>query len=161
MWSRRTGVSAVVVYWSVAVTIVNVCCAYWSGVSGRGECTDHTVRMYARLSVHGCCVSLWRSWLSSYSYVSPEVYLYRPPTSSTESIRFPSALVVRSKTWISSPLDAICTEQTSAPAFIGNHDARVVALRSWLWLLIFVPQHYSHTKGGCGESSRICCSRCG
>ena len=29
--SRRTGVSVVAVYWSVMVTIVNVCCVYWFG----------------------------------------------------------------------------------------------------------------------------------
>ena len=29
--SRRTDVSVVVVYSSVAVTIVNVCCVYWFG----------------------------------------------------------------------------------------------------------------------------------
>ena len=34
--SRRTGVSVVAVYWSVMVTIVNVCCVYWFG-SGRSR----------------------------------------------------------------------------------------------------------------------------
>ena len=29
MRSRRTGVSVVAVYWSVAVTIINVYCMYW------------------------------------------------------------------------------------------------------------------------------------
>ena len=96
------------------------------GVSGRGECTDRTVRMYARLSVRGCCASLWCSRLSSYNHISPEVYLYRPPTSSAESVRFRSALVVHSRNCISSPLNAFCTERTSAPATIGNHDARLV-----------------------------------
>ena len=96
------------------------------GASGRGECTDRTVRMYARMSVRGCCASLICSWLSSYNYISPEVYLYRPLASSAESARFRFALVMHSKKWISSPLDAICTERTSAPAIIGNHDARVV-----------------------------------
>ena len=57
MWSRRMSVSVIAVYWSVAVTIVNVYCTS-SGVSGRGECTDRTVRTCARLSVRGCCVSL-------------------------------------------------------------------------------------------------------
>ena len=35
-------------------------CAACTGseVSSRGECTDHTVRMYARLSLCGCCASL-------------------------------------------------------------------------------------------------------
>ena len=115
-----------------------------SGVSGRGECTDRTVRMYARLSVRGCCSSLWCSWLSSYNYISPEVCLYRPPTSSAESIRFRSALMVPSKIWISSALDAICTELTSAPAMIGNHHARVVgttvtALASHLYAPTLLP----------------------
>ena len=82
--------------------------------------------MYARLSVRGCCVSLWFSWLSSYSYISPEVFIHRRPTSSAEGVRFRSALVMHSKNWVSSTLDAICTEQTSAPAFVGNCDARVV-----------------------------------
>ena len=58
--------------------------------------------------------------------ILPEVYLYRPPTSSAESVRFHSALVVHSKNWIYSSLDAVCTERTSAPAVIGNHDARAV-----------------------------------
>ena len=82
--------------------------------------------MYASFSVRECCVSLWCSWLSLYNYIPSEVYLYRSPTSSAESVRFRSALVVHSKNWISSPLDAFCTERTSAPAVVGNHDARVV-----------------------------------
>ena len=97
-----------------------------SGVSGRNECTNRTVHMYTHLSMRGCCASLWCSWLSSYNNISPKVYLYRPPTSSVESVRFRSALVVHFKSWISSPLDAICTERTSAPAIAENHDARVV-----------------------------------
>ena len=97
-----------------------------SGVSGRGECTDRTVSMYACLSVRGCCAFLWCSWMSSYNYISPEVYLYRRPTSSAESVRFRFALVVHYKSWISSPLDAVCTERTSAPAIVENYDARVV-----------------------------------
>ena len=106
-----------------------------SGVSGRGECTDRTVRMYARLSVRRCCASLWYSWLSSYNYISPEVCLHRLPTSSAESVRFRSALVVHSKN---------CTERISAPAIIGNHDTRVVgttvtALASHLCALILLP----------------------
>ena len=97
--------------------------------------------MYARLSVRGCCASLWCSWLS---YISHEVSLYRPLTSSAESVRCRSALVVHSRNWISSPLDAICTERTSDPAIIGNHDARVVgttvtALVSHLCAPILLP----------------------
>ena len=101
--------------------------------------------MYARLSGRGCCcASLWCSWSSPSNYVSPEVYLYRPPASSAESVRFRSALVVHSKNWISSPLGAICAERTSAPAIIGNHDARVVgttvtALASHLYALTLLP----------------------
>ena len=97
-----------------------------SGVSGRSECTDRTVRMYARLSVRGYCASLWCSWMSSYNYISPEVYVYRPPTSSAESVRFRFALVVHSKNWIFLLLDFICTKQTSAPAIVGYYDAQVV-----------------------------------
>ena len=52
--------------------------------------------------------------------VSPEVYLYRPPASSVESVRLRSALVVHSKEF------AICTERTFAPAIIRSHDDRVV-----------------------------------
>ena len=117
--------------------------------------------MYTHLSVRGCCAFLWCSWLSSYNYISPKVYLYRPPTSSAESVRFRSALVVYSKNWISSPLNVICTRRTCAHAIVGNHDAGVVgtavtALTSQLMCANTTP-----TKDGCGESSRVCCSRCG
>ena len=121
-------------------------CAVCTGsrVSGCGECTDRILRMYARLSVRGCCASLWCSWLSSDNYISPEVYLYRQPTSSAESVRFRSALMVHFKNWICSPLEVICTEWTSAPAIAGNHDARLVgttatALASHLYTPTLLP----------------------
>ena len=72
------------------------------------------------------------------------------------------------KNWLSSPLDAICTERIPAPSIIGNHDARVLgttitALASHL----VMGTNTIPTKDGCGNSgqnifgaTQACGSRC-
>ena len=83
-------------------------------------------------------------------------YLHRPPASQAESVRFRSALVVHSRNWISSPLNAICIEQTFAPAIIGNHDALVVGTTITAGSgFSFMYANTTPTKDGCGKSGRV------
>ena len=54
------------------------------------------------------------------------------------------------KNWLSLPLDAICTERTSSPAIVGNHDTRVVgttAPASHSLMCVNI----TSTKDGCGK----------
>ena len=104
------------------------------------------------------------------------IYLF--PLKSTSTARMPSRPNVYGsaprwwctlKNWLSSPLDAICTERSPAPSITGNHDARMLgttipALPSHLLCaptllpLRTVVGSSSQNKSG---ATQACGSRCG